>query len=177
MNLANMSFDNSQQHIALRAHDDFLKAITQTDGQINSEDLLFALPFDIKYHVITHPCVHLCAKGLHFSAFIFLCSEIICGSNPLPHHSSWSDRTVYMRSVSAFCRTLSRTISARFRSEVDGVRTQTAKATLEFARSLRVQGSLAMQPVWGNSSRTRLLFQDQDITDGAALPKRGKIRR
>ena len=50
--------DNSQQHIALRAHDDFLKAIAQTDGQINSEDLLFAPPFDIKYnkyHVITHP--------------------------------------------------------------------------------------------------------------------------
>ena len=48
----------------------------------------------------------------------------------------------------------------------------TAKSTLESAQSLRVQGSLAMQPVRGNSSRKRRLFHEQDVIDDSPLPKR-----
>ena len=128
---AKLFIDNSQQHIALRAHDDFLNAITQTDGQINSEDLLFTQPFDIKYHIITHQCVHLCAKGLHFSAFIFYAMRLFAGViHYLTTLPGVTGQYIIMRSVSAFCRTLSRTISASFRSEVDDVRTQLHPLTL-----------------------------------------------
>ena len=41
----------------------------------------------------------------------------------------------------------------------------TIKGTLESAQSLRVQGSLAMQLVRGNSSRKRRLFPDQEKID------------
>ena len=45
-----------QQRLSLRAYDEALKQIAQTDGSIKCEDLLFAPPFDLsynKYHVIT----------------------------------------------------------------------------------------------------------------------------
>jgi len=48
----------------------------------------------------------------------------------------------------------------------------TVKASLESAQSLRVQGSLAMEPVRGNSSRKRRLFHGKEIIDDTPLPKR-----
>ena len=53
----------------------------------------------------------------------------------------------------------------------------TTKGTLESAQSLRVQGSLAMQPVRGNSSRKRRLFPDQEKIDETPLPKRGRSEK
>ena len=53
----------------------------------------------------------------------------------------------------------------------------TVKATLESAQSLRVQGSLAMQPVRGNSSRKRRLFPDQEKIDETPIPKRGRSKK
>ena len=53
----------------------------------------------------------------------------------------------------------------------------TVKASLESAQSLRVQGSLAMQPVRGNSSRKRRLFQGQEIVDETPLPKRRRQKK
>ena len=54
---AKLFIQNSDQHrISLRADDDTLNKIAQTDGNIKCEDLLFAPAFDIsysKYHVIT----------------------------------------------------------------------------------------------------------------------------
>ena len=44
------------ERISLKAYDEALKSIAQTD-EIKCEDLLFAPPFDVKfnkYHVITH---------------------------------------------------------------------------------------------------------------------------
>ena len=53
----------------------------------------------------------------------------------------------------------------------------TVKACLESAQSLRVQGSFAMQPIRGNSSRKRRLFQGQEVIDNAPLPKRRRQKK
>ena len=53
----------------------------------------------------------------------------------------------------------------------------TVQASLESAQSLRVQGSLAMQPVRGNSSRKRRLFHGQEIIDETPLPKRRRQKK
>lgn len=53
----------------------------------------------------------------------------------------------------------------------------TAKSCLESAQSLRVQGSMAMQPIRGNSSRKRRLFQDQEIISTKPLPKKPRHRK
>ena len=53
----------------------------------------------------------------------------------------------------------------------------TVKAALESAQSLRVQGSYAMRPVRGNSSRKRLLFNTQDVIDTTPLVKRAKSKK
>lgn len=49
--------NNNNERLSLRAYDEALKSIAQTDKNISSQDLLFAPPFDVtfnKYHVITH---------------------------------------------------------------------------------------------------------------------------
>lgn len=48
----------------------------------------------------------------------------------------------------------------------------TVKSCLESAQSLRVQGSQAMLPVRGNSSRKRRLFQGQEIISDKPLSKK-----
>jgi len=53
----------------------------------------------------------------------------------------------------------------------------TVKASLESAQSLRVQGSLAMEPVRGNSSRKRRLFHGKEIIDDTPLPKRRRQKK
>ena len=52
----------------------------------------------------------------------------------------------------------------------------TAKQCLDNASSLRLQGSLAMDPVRGNCQRKRHLFQSQPQVDNTPLPKRKKNR-
>lgn len=48
----------------------------------------------------------------------------------------------------------------------------TVQACITNAQSLRVQGSHALNPVRGNSSRKRRLFHDKEIIDNTPLPKR-----
>ena len=45
----------------------------------------------------------------------------------------------------------------------------TVKSALESAQSLKVQGSLSMQPVMGNSSRKRWLFHGQEYNNNSPL--------
>ena len=47
----------------------------------------------------------------------------------------------------------------------------TMQACIASAQSLRVQGSMAMVPVWGNSSRKKRLFS-KEVIDHTPLPKR-----
>lgn len=53
----------------------------------------------------------------------------------------------------------------------------TAKSCLESAQSLRVQGSQAMLPVRGNSSRKRRLLQGVEDVSNIPLPKRPRQGR
>ena len=54
----------------------------------------------------------------------------------------------------------------------------TAKDCLQSAQSLRVQGSFAMQPIRGNSSRKKRLFQvDGCQVDSAPLSKRPRCTK
>ena len=48
----------------------------------------------------------------------------------------------------------------------------TAQSSLQAAQSLRVQGSLALQPVRGNCSRKRRLYTKQPTIDNCPIPKR-----
>ena len=48
----------------------------------------------------------------------------------------------------------------------------TVQACVNNAQSLRVQGSHALNPVRGNSSRKRRLFNDTEIIDETPLPKK-----
>ena len=50
----------------------------------------------------------------------------------------------------------------------------TAQACFDATQSLRVQGSLALQPVRGNCSRKRSLFKGREVIDSTPLPKRSK---
>ena len=50
----------------------------------------------------------------------------------------------------------------------------TAQARLDATQPLRVQGSLALQPVQGNCSRKRSLFHGREVIDSTPLPKRSK---
>ena len=53
----------------------------------------------------------------------------------------------------------------------------TISACLTSAQSLRVQGSMAMLPVRGNSSRKRRILHDANIIDDTPLPKRKRKKR
>ena len=48
----------------------------------------------------------------------------------------------------------------------------TAESSLQAAQSLRVQGSLALQPVRGNCSPKRRVYMDQPTIDDCPLSKR-----
>ena len=52
----------------------------------------------------------------------------------------------------------------------------TAKQCLQNATSLRLQGSLALDPVRGNCRRKRRLFP-AEVIDNTPLPKRRKCRK
>ena len=48
----------------------------------------------------------------------------------------------------------------------------TVSSCLTSAQSLRIQGSMAMLPVRGNSSRKRRVLKDANMIDNTPLPKR-----
>ncbi len=48
----------------------------------------------------------------------------------------------------------------------------TVQACMDATQSIRIQKSLALQPVRGNSSRKRRIFNDKEIIDESPLPKR-----
>lgn len=48
----------------------------------------------------------------------------------------------------------------------------TVQGCMDATQSIRIQKSLALQPVRGNSSRKRRIFHDKEIIDETPLPKR-----
>ena len=55
--------------------------------------------------------------------------------------------------------------------------TTTAKTCLDSAQSLRVQGSLAMDPIRGNSSKKRCLFHGKEMISDKPLPKKPRHKK
>ena len=53
----------------------------------------------------------------------------------------------------------------------------TTESSLQAAQSLRVQGSLALQPVRGNCSRKKRVYLDQPSIDDCPSPKRPRKKK
>lgn len=51
----------------------------------------------------------------------------------------------------------------------------TVQACMDATQSIRIQKSLALQPVRGNSSRKRRIFHGKEIIDETPLPKRKRL--
>ena len=53
----------------------------------------------------------------------------------------------------------------------------TVKACLDSAQSLRVQGSMSMEPIRGNSSRKRHLFHGEEVINDKPLSKKPRYKK